>query len=225
MLTFSSQTLSLGNWITRKQEEAAPLAPTPLNAPFKRKGIPSESRSRFGKAYRPEATKFVPPPCLPPPPPPHTHTVRMAENKERGRGDNNIPFILFEGISKSILFNSILLCCYIISFQCEKCNYLALIRGGGSDQFTASEKLPPPPPPNILNLGPPSSHPQYSIPSYAYVLCKHLMKERLIFHLDFNLIENLLDCFNSLQACTQCVFVWWGMGLWARTEGSDTHPF
>ena len=42
------------------------------------------------------------------PPPPHTHTVRMAENKERGRGDKNIPFILFEGISKSILFNSIL---------------------------------------------------------------------------------------------------------------------
>ena len=41
-------------------------------------------------------------------PPPPTHTVRMAENKERGRGDNNIPFNLFEGISKSILFNSIL---------------------------------------------------------------------------------------------------------------------
>ena len=35
--------------------------------------------------------------------------------------------------------------CYIISFQCEKCNYLALIGGGGSDQFTASEKLLPPP--------------------------------------------------------------------------------
>ena len=44
--------------------------------------------------------------------------------------------------------------CYIISFQCEKCNYLALIGtggGGGSNQFTTSEKfgstlsLPPPP--------------------------------------------------------------------------------
>ena len=46
------------------------------------------------------------------------------------------------------------------------------------------------------------------------------MKDRLIFHLDFNLIENLLDYFNSLQAYTQCVFVWWGMGLWARTEGA-----
>ena len=104
MLTFSSQTLSLGNWITRKQEGAASLAPPPKNAPFKRKGIPSESSYRFGKAYRPEATKFVPtPPSLPP-----THTVRMAENKERGRRDNNIPFILFEDISKSILFNSIL---------------------------------------------------------------------------------------------------------------------
>ena len=33
------------------------------------------------------------------------------------------------------------------------------------------------------------------------------MKERLIFHLDFNLIENLLDYFNSLQACAQCVCV------------------
>ena len=50
------------------------------------------------------------------------------------------------------------------------------------------------------------------------------MKERLIFHLDFNLIENLLDYFNSLQACTQCVFVWWGMGLWARTEGCGHTP-
>ena len=48
------------------------------------------------------------------------------------------------------------------------------------------------------------------------------MKERLIFHLDLNL-ENLLDYFNSLQACTQCMFVWWGMGLWARAE--DTLPF
>ena len=93
-------------WVTgspgskRKQLRSPPPS---KNAPFKRKGIPPESRSRFGKAYRPDDTKFAPPA-----PPPHTHTVRMAENKEWGRGDNNIPFILFEGISKSILFNSIL---------------------------------------------------------------------------------------------------------------------
>ena len=43
--------------------------------------------------------------------------------------------------------------------------------------------------------------------------------------LDINLIENLLDIFNSFQACTQCVFVRWGMGLWARTEGADAPPF
>ena len=75
--------------------------------------------------------------------PPHTHTVRMAENKERGRGDKNIPFILFEGISKSILFNSILNAVIYLVFNVK--NYLALIRGGGSDKFTASEKLAPPP--------------------------------------------------------------------------------
>ena len=43
--------------------------------------------------------------------------------------------------------------------------------------------------------------------------------------LDIVLIENLLDIFNSLQACTQCVFVRWGMGPWARTEGADAPPF
>ena len=44
--------------------------------------------------------------------------------------------------------------CYIISFLCEKCNYMALTGGGGSDQLTASEKFAPPP--NILNLSFPS---------------------------------------------------------------------
>ena len=42
--------------------------------------------------------------------------------------------------------------------------------------------------------------------------------------LDIVLIENLLDIFNSLQACAQCVFVRWGMGPWARTEGADAPP-
>ena len=41
--------------------------------------------------------------------------------------------------------------CYIISFLCEKCNYMALIGGGGSDQFTASEKFGTP---NFLSLTP-----------------------------------------------------------------------
>ena len=43
--------------------------------------------------------------------------------------------------------------------------------------------------------------------------------------LDIVLIENLLDIFNSLQACTQSVFVRWGMGPWARTEGADAPHF
>ena len=54
----------------------------------------------------------------------------------------------------SILF---LILLYIISFQCEKCNYLALIGGGVSDPFTASETFAPPqysetcpPPPPIF---------------------------------------------------------------------------
>ena len=61
-------------------------------------------------------------------------------------------YIIGVGRGGAILF------CYIISFQCEKCNYLALIGGGGSDQFTASEKFGPllPPYPNILNLPPPN---------------------------------------------------------------------
>ena len=106
MLTFSSQTLSLGNWITRKQEEAAPLAPHPLKMllskgkVFLLRADPASEKPTVQKLQN----------LSPPSPTPHTHTVRMAENrdKERGRGDNNIPFILFEGISKSILFNSIL---------------------------------------------------------------------------------------------------------------------
>ena len=70
----------------------------------------------------------------------------------------HIPFILFKGISKSILINPSLN--YMISFQCEKCNYLALIWSGGPDQFTASKKYAPLGLYNILNLArpPPSPH-------------------------------------------------------------------
>ena len=49
--------------------------------------------------------------------------------------------------------------------------YLALIEGGGSDQFTAIVKFGLPWPSNILNLAsPPPPPPQYSKPSYAYDL-------------------------------------------------------
>ena len=106
MLTFSSQTLSLGNWITRKQEEAAPLAPTPLKMLLSKGKVFLLRADPASKKPTVQKLQNLSPPSPPHPPPPHT--VRMAENKERGRGDNNIPFILFEGISKSILFNSIL---------------------------------------------------------------------------------------------------------------------
>ena len=49
----------------------------PKNAPFKRKGIPSESSSRFGKAYHPEAIKFVPRT-----PTPHTHCKNGRKQRE-----------------------------------------------------------------------------------------------------------------------------------------------
>ena len=59
-----------------------------------------------------------------------------------------VPFILSEGISKSIHvpINSNINFAILSVF----CNYLALVGGGDSDQFIASEKfapLPPPPPP------------------------------------------------------------------------------
>ena len=55
----------------------------------------------------------------------------------------------------------------MISFQCEKCNYLALIWSGGPDQFTASKKYAPLGPHNILKLAAPTL-PPYLKPSYAY---------------------------------------------------------
>ena len=68
----------------------------------------------------------------------------------------------FEGILKSKLYNSILNFAIFSVFnvrnviiQCEKCNDLALIRGGGSDQFTASEKFGPLAPQNSETCRPP----------------------------------------------------------------------
>ena len=70
MLTFSSQTLSLGYWITRKQEEATP----PLKCSFQKEGY---SFLRADPASEgPTVQKLQNPPP--------THTLRMAENKERG---------------------------------------------------------------------------------------------------------------------------------------------
>ena len=69
-----------------------------------------------------------------------------------------------KGISKSMLFNSILNLLYIISFRCEKFNYLALTGGGGSDQFTTSEKFAPP-------LGP-----QYSEPCAPPLIFKTFLR-------------------------------------------------
>ena len=79
-----------------------------------------------------------------------------------------VPFILFEGISKSILFNSnlnfaayfsILILILLYNFAVLEMYYLALIGGGGSDQLTASEKFAPPPPrplaPQYSELCPP----------------------------------------------------------------------
>ena len=66
MLTFSSQTLSLGNWITRKQEETTPPP----------KMFLSKGRVFLLKADRasegPTVQKLQPPP-------PHTHTHRVSE--------------------------------------------------------------------------------------------------------------------------------------------------
>ena len=49
-------------------------------------------------------------------------------------------------------FFSILFLILLYQFQCEKCNYLALIGGRGSDLSIASEKFARPPPANIQNL-------------------------------------------------------------------------
>ena len=77
-------------------------------------------------------------------------------------------YLKFEGIAKSILFNSILNVAIFYPFKYEKCNYLAQIGGKGRgrgffDQLTTSENLAPCCPPISLTLAP-----QYSKPSYAY---------------------------------------------------------
>ena len=67
MLTFSSQTLSLGNWITRKQEEATP--PPKMFLAKGRVGLPSRSYN---------------------PPPQHTHFKNgRKQRKGGGRFNNN----------------------------------------------------------------------------------------------------------------------------------------
>ena len=74
-----------------------------------------------------------------------------------------VPFILLEGISKSILFNSILK--YIICFQCAKCNYFGTDLGAGaliSLQPAKSMAPPcPPPHPHIQNVPTPMIPPSF----------------------------------------------------------------
>ena len=87
-----------------------------------------------------------------------------------------VPFILFEGNFKTILFQFYFKFCHIISSQCWKCNYLALIGDGGSNQFTVSEKFPP----QYSEPCPPSPPPPpYSKPSCAYVYSS-LKKPKLL---------------------------------------------
>ena len=82
-----------------------------------------------------------------------------------------VPFILSEGISKSIFINSILNFALLSVFKVRNVIIWHWIGGRGSDQFTASEKFASP-------LGPPqySEHwpPQYSKPSYAYGMLFYL---------------------------------------------------
>ena len=76
---------------------------------------------------------------------------------------NYVPFILFEGISKSILLNSILNFAILSVFNARNCSYLALIRDGASDQFLQPAKRLAPLAPNILNLAP---HPTPNIQNF-----------------------------------------------------------
>ena len=82
MLTFSSQTLSLGNWIREARGSNLPPPPPSL------KMLPSKGRVFLLRADPASEGLAVQKLQIlsPLPPPPHTHTVRMAENKETGGG-------------------------------------------------------------------------------------------------------------------------------------------
>ena len=75
--------------------------------------------------------------------------------------------------------------CYIISFQCEKCNYLAVIGWGGEggtlrSVYNQQQVWPHSWLPIFWTLAPPSPTPppQYSKPSYAYVYWNQMFLER-----------------------------------------------
>ena len=71
-------------------------------------------------------------------------------------------FIVFEGISKSMFFQFYSYFCYIISFQCEKCN-LTLIEGGAPINLQPAKRLAP----QYSEPWPPIF---YSNPSNAYAV-------------------------------------------------------
>ena len=84
-----------------------------------------------------------------------------------------VPFILFEGVSKSVLFYRVLNFAILSVFNVRNVIIWHRMGGGGSDQFTVSEKtgLPLPPPPQYSEPCPPPPPPpplQYSKPSYTY---------------------------------------------------------
>ena len=83
MLTFSSQTLLLGNWITRKQ-----LRP-PLKCSFQKERVFILRADRKGILSR--SYKI-------PPPPRHTHTDFKNGRKQRGRGDLIITIMIIKYI-------------------------------------------------------------------------------------------------------------------------------
>ena len=51
------------------------------------------------------------------------------------------------------------------------------------------------------------------------------MKKRLIFHLDFNLIESLLDYFSSLQALRSVCLCGGGWGCGRGLRDADVPPY
>ena len=87
MLTFSSQTLSLGNWIkeARGSNSAPPKMFLSKGRVFLLRADPASEGPTVQRSYK-----------IPPPSPPHTHTLRMAENKERGRGDLIITIMIIK---------------------------------------------------------------------------------------------------------------------------------
>ena len=102
MLTFSSQTLSFGNWITRKQEEATPPPPPPphtLKCSFQKEGYsflgadPASEGPTVQKLQNPPHTHT-----------PHTH-VKNGRKQRKGRGDLIITIMIIKIYGYSYFFS------------------------------------------------------------------------------------------------------------------------